>query len=156
MENRFEVFVTSVMSIYRCIQKLKNTEMASFGLKGSHVMCLFQLLHHGDGLSSAELCALCEEDKAAISRSTAELEERGLICRPVTGEKKSYRLKFQLTDAGRTVAGEINTVIGRIVNQASADLTDGERALFYGALDQIARNLHQLCVKSEVTAHESH
>ena len=96
MYDRFETFTARISSIYRCIQKIKSMEI---GLKGSHVMCLFHLGRQDDGhpgsagggLTAGELCALCGEDKAAISRSIAELEERGYLLRPDADGKKAYR-----------------------------------------------------------------
>src|SRR5699024_11963085 len=41
--DRFETFVLTINRIYRCIQRIKDREMEALGLKGSHVMCLFQL-----------------------------------------------------------------------------------------------------------------
>ena len=48
-------------------------EMTELGLKGTHVMCLFFLHHTPEGLTAAQLCQLCAEDKAAISRTIATL-----------------------------------------------------------------------------------
>ena len=55
MTERFETFVLSINQIYRCIQKIKSREMVELGLKGTHVMCLFQLGQHPEGLTAAEL-----------------------------------------------------------------------------------------------------
>ena len=43
MLQRFQDFVTGITQCYRSIQKIKSTEMTEFGLKGTHVMCLFFL-----------------------------------------------------------------------------------------------------------------
>ena len=55
MTDRFETFVLTINRIYRCIQRIKDREMEALGLKGSHVMCLFQLRQHPEGLTAAEL-----------------------------------------------------------------------------------------------------
>lgn len=149
MENRFETFVTAIMSLYRSIQKIKATKMAGFGLKGSYVMCLFQLLRHPDGLTSAELCTLCEEDKAAISRSVAELEEKGLICRPEGAGKNTYRRKLRLTERGRSVAEEVDALIVQTVDRVGAGLTDDQRENLYCSLAHIAENLRGICDEEE-------
>ena len=54
MTDRFETFVLTINRIYRCIQRIKDREMEALGLKGSHVMCLFQLRQHPEGLTAAE------------------------------------------------------------------------------------------------------
>ena len=77
MLQRFEDFVTGITVCYKYIQRIKSAEMTEFGLKGTHVMCLFFLHRHPEGLTAAQLCQLCAEDKAAISRSLAVLQEKG-------------------------------------------------------------------------------
>ena len=68
MENRFETFTVLISSISRSIRRLKTEETAEFNLKSPHVSCLYYLLKHGN-MTATELCELCDEDKAAISRS---------------------------------------------------------------------------------------
>ena len=41
MLQRFEDFVTGITVCYKYIQRIKSAEMTEFGLKGTHVMCLF-------------------------------------------------------------------------------------------------------------------
>ena len=104
MTDRFETFVLTINRIYRCIQRIKDREMEALGLKGSHVMCLFQLRQHPEGLTAAELAERSLEDKAAVSRAVARLEELGLVELPEEGGKRRYRAKLRLTEAGRAAA----------------------------------------------------
>ena len=76
---RFVAFVNNINQIYRCVQKIKNNEMTEFGLRGTHVMCIFHLNHAKAALTSARLSVICGEDKAAISRVVSELAEKDLI-----------------------------------------------------------------------------
>lgn len=142
MEQRFETFTTAIAQIHRCIQRLKTQEMGELGLKGNHVACLFHLGRHPEGLTSAELCALCEEDKAAVSRTVADLESQGLLVR--SGVQR-YRSLLTLTDRGREAAGQMDERISRAVDAAGQGLTDTQRADFYRALLLVAANLQQLC-----------
>ena len=73
MNQRFQNFLTGITVCYKYIQRIKNAEMTEFGLKGSHVACIFYLNHYPGGLTSAQLCSLCAEDKASISRTVAFL-----------------------------------------------------------------------------------
>ena len=68
MEERFETFTVLIARISRSIKRIKADEMADFELKGPHVSCLYYLSQQ-DGMTAAELCERCDEDKAAISRS---------------------------------------------------------------------------------------
>lgn len=79
MENRFETFATTVVSINRIVQKIKTNVMNEYGLKGTHGMCLYMLGKEAKGLTSAQLSQLIKEDKAAVSRAIHELHEQDYI-----------------------------------------------------------------------------
>ena len=151
MIQRFETFVTNITSIYRSIQKLKSQEMASLGLKGTHVMCLFQLRQHPEGLTSTQLAQLCEEDKAAISRALTELRERGLTSVEETPGQRRYRAPVTLTEAGREVTHQMDRKILGAVRQGAQGYTAEERDTFYRVLLQIAENLQGAAASGEET-----
>lgn len=139
MNQRFQSFVTGITICYKSIQRIKAMEMTEFGLKGTHVMCLFYLSNHPEGLTAAQLCKLCGEDKAAISRTLATLQERGYI---QAGEKK-YRASLQLTFEGVEVARQIDGLIEQWVGLGGDGLTREERETFYRCLELIAGNLQE-------------
>ncbi len=137
--DRFQSFVGGITDCYKYIQRIKAAEMTEWGLKGTHVMCLFFLRRHPDGLTAAELCRLCGEDKAAISRTLATLQERGYLA---VGAHK-YRAPLTLTAAGAAVATELDETICRWVGVGGLGLSDEQRAIFYHTLEHIAANLRQ-------------
>lgn len=139
MIQRFQSFVTGITVCHKYIQKIKSMEMTEFGLKGTHVMCLFFLRHNPDGLTAAQLTELCAEDKAAISRNIALLQQKGYIAE---GEKR-YRSKLHLTKSGEVLADRIDTLIEQWVELGGDGLTEEERAIFYMALERIAGNLRE-------------
>ena len=139
MLQRFETFVTGITTCYKCIQRIKSMEMTEFGLKGAHVMCLFFLHHNPEGLTAAQLCQLCEEDKAAISRTVALLQEKGYV----EASDRRYRASLRLTEAGQAIALRIDHLIAQWVELGSAGLPEEDRAAFYRALEIIAGNLHE-------------
>ena len=149
MKQRFETFVTAIAQINRSLQKLKASNMADFGLKGTHVMCLYQLQQHEEGLTSAQLVQLCDEDKAAISRCISELLEQGLVQNPEHSEKR-YRKPITLTDAGRKITDAMDQKIIDAVITAAQGYTQEERATFYHVLLQVADNLQNACNTQEV------
>ena len=149
MKQRFETFVTAIGQINRSLQKLKSTEMADFGLKGTHVMCLYQLQQHESGLTSAQLVQLCDEDKAAISRCISELQQRGLVESPENTEKR-YRKIITLTEEGRKVAAGMDQKIIDAVMNAAQGYSQEERETFYHVLLQVAENLQSACSSEEV------
>ena len=79
MFNRFEQFTTAISQINKSVQRIKSTEVNSYGLKANHVMILFQLKKNPAGLTPSQLCENCEVDKAAISRSLKELTGKGFV-----------------------------------------------------------------------------
>ena len=68
MEERFETFTVLINQISRSIHQLKSAEMAEFELRSSHVSCLYYL-YQMKTLTAKELCDICAEDKANISRT---------------------------------------------------------------------------------------
>lgn len=137
MKQRFQSFVTGITICYKYIQRIKSMEMTELGLKGTHVMCLFYLSVHPEGLTAAQLCGLCSEDKAAVSRTLARLQEMGYVR---SGEKK-YRASLQLTQTGQAAADQIGGIIDQWVDLGGSGLTVEERENFYRCLELISNNL---------------
>lgn len=145
MVRRFEAFIIYINQIYRCIQRIKSREMMELGLKGTDVMCLFNLMRNNDGLTSAQLSILCMEDKAAVSRAVSRLSGNGLITLEDSGDKRRYRSKIKLSDKGRRTAEKMEILIENAVMKGGEGLTEQERVLFYKALETISRNLQNMC-----------
>ena len=152
MIHRFEQLTTGVSQIYKNIQRIKTLEMRSLGLKGTHVMCLYFLSSHPDGLTASDLCALCKENKAGISRILSDLKEQGFIYYTHPEEKKKYRSKAFLTDIGKAQARKVNRLIFRAVLEGGRDITAEERDTFYRVLHLISDNLDYFCEGLENSA----
>ena len=140
---QFERFTTAVTRAHKCIQKAKKAETERMGLKGRQVMCLYYLGKSAGGLTAAELCQLCHEDKAAISRTLVDLTEMGLIA-PCADPKRKYREKLTLTAQGRDKDVQMREAIERAVRGASVGFGEAERACFYRVLFTIIDNLEKL------------
>ena len=67
-ETRFEDFVGLISGLYKEIQRIKTSEGARLGLKGSDVMCLYYLERSKDGLTGADLARMAGVTRAAGSR----------------------------------------------------------------------------------------
>ena len=78
-ETRFEDFVGLISGLYKEIQRIKTSEGARLGLKGSDVMCLYYLERSKDGLTGADLARVAGVTRAAVSRTLAHLEEGGFV-----------------------------------------------------------------------------
>lgn len=144
MVTRFEQFSASVSCIYRCIQKIERVEMAKYGLKGPHAQCLLAMSRYPEGVTSSALCAICDKDKAAISRTVAELEREGLVMRACKGSA-NYRVPLKLTAQGEAAAEHVQERAKLAVEKAGEGMTDEQRVTFYKVLDLIAGHLQTIC-----------
>ena len=144
MIQRFDAFVSGITSCYKYIQRIKSLEMTEFGLKGTHVMCMYYLRQNPGGLTASQLCGLCAEDKAAISRSIEYLETNGFI-EPRAEKNKRYRTPLRLTEKGKLIGEKLTKKIDGILDLAGNGMTDEERATFYKFLRLIHDNLNSIC-----------
>ena len=146
MQERFETFTVLINRISRDIRRIKNQEMASYHLRSAHVSCLYYI-YSLDGVTSAELCEHCEEDKATISRALDYLEANGFVLRG-SDRTKRYRSPLRLTERGQEAGKRIAEKIGAVLDTVSRTLTDEERAAFYRSLSAISRSLDAIAQSS--------
>lgn len=144
MENRYELISASISSMYHDIQKIERIEMAQYGLKGPHAQCLLAMKKHPQGITAARLCEICEKDKAAVSRTLAELEEAGMVLRENRNGSR-YRASLTLTEQGVAAADTVVEKARLAVEVAGIGFDEKEREVFYRVLAIIAGNLHKLC-----------
>ena len=144
MKERFELFTVLINKISRNVKKIKNQEMAEYGLRSTHVTCLYHL-YSAKTLTATELCERCEEDKATISRALEYLEENGyILCESKTA--KRYKSALVLTEKGMAVGQKITEKIDCVLDEICIDLSDEQRAEFYRSLSIISESL-ELCTK---------
>lgn len=146
MISKYEHFSLSVSRIYHDIQRIERTEMEKFGLKGPHAQALLAMHRYPEGITAVQLCEVCVKDKAAISRSIAELEEKGMVLRNQTNGS-SYRAKLTLTPQGTAAALAVSEKARMAVEQAGIGLDDVQREVFYKVLALISENLHTICTE---------
>ena len=142
--SKYELFSSSVSCMYHDIQKIERKEMTKFGLKGPHAQCLIAMSRYPQGVTAAQLCEICEKDKAAISRTVAELEQAGLVVRNERNGTR-YRALLTLTSKGKEAAQSVNAKAQQAVERAGEGLDDAQREVFYRVLALIAGNLHTIC-----------
>lgn len=142
---RFERLTTGTSQIYKQIQKIKKKKMSDLGLKGTQVMYLYYLYTTREGLTASDLCAICNEDKAGVSRTLSELEKLGFIRYEQAKDSKKYRAKAFLTDEGRIHASAITSLIIHISEKAGDGIAEEEREIFYRVLSVISKNLEKIC-----------
>ena len=121
--------------------------MQSLGLKGTYVMCLYHFHQASGGLTASDLCRLCKENKAGISRILSNMARDGFIFYAGESHSKKYRARAGLTDTGKEYAVKINERITDVVAKGSEGITEQEREIFYRVLFRIEENLNQLCTE---------
>ncbi|MBR2970334.1 MAG: winged helix-turn-helix transcriptional regulator [Clostridia bacterium] len=139
MEELYQKFTVLICSIYRNIHKLKDKEMAEFGLKGTHVTCLY-FLHVKGEMTAAELSRLSGEDKAAVSRAVDFLANSGYVFQA----EGAYRQMLKLTDKGVEIAIRIAKKMHELVAFVGSDINEDERKKLYKALNLFDQNLKAL------------
>ena len=150
MESRFEDFTSYVTAAYKYIMKIKTNEMKIFGLRGSHVMCLFYIGKHESGITPMELASLCVEDKAAISKTLSELKRKELVIEDNNNGIKKYKSKFFLTNKGKEIFSRIDSISKKAVEAGGKGLSEADRATFYRSFELIINNLKQFCEKEKL------
>ena len=143
MVSKFERFSAAVSYINRCIQKIERIEMAKYGLKGPHAECLLILGQYPEGITAARLCEISDKDKAAISRTLAELEQAGMVERH-DPDGKRYRSQLMLTEKGKLVAHDVNSLMAQAVAKAISGVEYSEGAAFFRVLKLIVENVETL------------
>ncbi len=143
MLNRFEQFSSTIFGIYRQVQRIERETMEKCGYKGAFAQYLVLLTQHADGLTAARICELCDKDKAAVSRITNEMLEKGLIEREVT-DGRVYRGMLKLTEEGRRVAKYTCEKALAAVMEVGKEMTEEERVMFYDTLERISARLRKI------------
>ena len=140
MISRFKEFTKNISLAYKYLIKIKSEGIKEFGLKGSHLMCLFYIGEAENGLTAMELCKLCCEDKAAVSKALSALYEREFV-KLENEDAKKYRSTYFLTDSGRGVLDRVKDKIMCAMEDGGTGLTDSDREAFYRCLNTIVKNL---------------
>ncbi len=149
MEQRYTTFSLLLINISRCVQKIKNVEMAALGFKGKQVQCLFALYNCTEGVSLTKLGEMCGEDKGMMSRTVKELAKAELVYVDVSSERK-YKNPIRLTDKGNNVACIVAEKISSLLEEGSLGISDEERTQLYHSLGIISENLTGICKKYDL------
>lgn len=145
MKQRFATFTVLINKISRNIRKIKNSEMAEYNLRSAHISCIYHL-YSSEGLTATDLCELCAEDKATISRALVYLETNGYL----TGRPKNakrYKSPLVLTPKGKEAGKNIAAKIDGVLDEISDGLTEKEREDFYRSLFIISDSLESVAKK---------
>ena len=143
MIERFEQFSSVISSLYRTMQKIERMEMEKYGLKGIHGECLLAMLRFPEGITAARLSECCEKDKAAVSRTVADLEDAQMVVRQDPGGIR-YRSRLLLTPKGLEAAQAVRRTALTAVERTGQGLSDEKRRIFYEVTELLAKNMRAI------------
>jgi len=147
MKERFETFTALITKTSRNIKKLKNREMEQYGLRSSHISCLY-FLYSAESLTATEICERCEEDKATVSRALDYLEENGYVnCE--SKSVKRYKSPFFLTEKGKEIGKEIYDKVNFVLSEIDKELSEEDRIVFYRGLTVISDCIERVTLREE-------
>ena len=130
---RFEKFTLLIDGIHKSIHNLKITIAPHHGVKGVHVLWVWELLKNPDGLTAAELAMRSMVNRSLVSREIEALTEGGYVVLALDGGNK-YNGKLRLTDKGRKLAESIGGEVMRIQNAVDEGIDKEELDAFCAAL----------------------
>ncbi len=141
MVSSFEKFSVTIFGIYRKLRRVQREEMVKHGYKGSYARYLTLLNRYEQGLSSMEICRICDLDRSIVSRTTTEMYDKGLLERTLLPHG-AYRYKLTLTEKGKEIADSVNKITADAAKELSKEIMNAEeRDVFYSILDSIYANL---------------
>ena len=144
MIERFEQFVSYISMIHRDIQRIEREEMEKLGLKGAYAQYLVAMHRYPEGITAADLCEVCDKDKAAVSRALAEMELHGLLQK--MGERENrYRAMLKLTEKGREAAEFVCRKAVSAVQIAASEIDDETRKIMYRCLRSVSSRVQLIC-----------
>ena len=147
---RFEKFALLIDGVQKCIQKFKTNIAPTLGVKSVHVLWIYELYIHPEGLTSAELAVRSNIDPSLISRELATLKRKGYITREVTPGKRNYNSRITLTNDGRSLAKRIYDVAYDMQSRVGIGISHEEIVTFYSVLERLHNNLDNFIKESEI------
>ena len=140
---RFEKFTLLIDGIHKNINRIKVDTAPTFGVKGVHVLWVYELLMNPQGLTATELAARSMVNRSLVSREIEELKRGGYIAS--TNESSTrYNEKFSLTESGRSLADKICKEILFVQDSVNTGISEEELASFYSTLQKLNTNFEKL------------
>lgn len=154
MDTRFIEFTVSLAKLNKLVQKLKLKGMKPFDLKGTHTLCIYQLLLHENGMLPTDLADCCDFDPGLVSRTLRELSERGIVCK--VGQPGKYLSRYYLTENGKSVAMEIDKITREVQGFVDTGIEPRELDIFYRVLRKLEENFQALAERPDGILPENH
>lgn len=138
MENRFHRLLICASAAHKkyCRQRFQELDLTEGQPK------VLSVLRGMENCLQKELAEACRVEPATMTSLITKMEERGLILRTretVSGGKRAYRIG--LTEEGRKIASEVETIIREAEQQCFAGFTKAEKEVFLELFAKVSGNL---------------
>ncbi len=137
---RFVTFVNRMEAIQKYLRRIRALLGSEMDMKGVHVLWVYLLSMHPDGLTSAEIAEVSSVDRSLVSREIRMLQENGIVELEETNGRRTYNSTVRLTEKGRKYAAEIEIKALQIQNFVDTDISEEELNYFYSATEKICHN----------------
>ena len=149
-EERFEEFSTLIGSINNNINKIKSRYISRFDFKSVHVLWIYLLKNHPEGLTASELATLTKTNRSLISREINSLVEKGIIKTEQKGEHRRYGWKFFLTEKGSETALQIASIVNGVQHSVDEGISEADLEIFYRTLNILSDNFENIIAEGRV------
>ena len=137
---RFEKFTLLIDGIHKSISKIKIDTAPGLGVKSVHVLWVYELYLHPEGLTAAEIATFSMVDKSLVSREIETLKKNGYVISDNNGGKRGYNSRIKLTAAGVELAERIKDIAVSVQDAADVGLDRDELESFYATLEKLYAN----------------
>lgn len=137
---RFEKFTLLIDGIHKSINRIKFDTAPYLGIKSVHVLWIYELSLHPEGLTAAEIAAVSMVDRSLVSREIAALKKNGYVESEEVENKRNYNARITLTDKGVELADRITEEAVRVQAEADAGISPEELETFYSTLEKLYTN----------------
>lgn len=128
--SNFIKFYLSLFDLDQSFNRLKQQYARIYGIKPVHILWLYLLSKHPEGLSSAQLSQYAHIDKALVSRELQKLLDLGLITRRPCG-KSNYNAQLIITENGLSIAHKTEEIVLEIQSSIYQQVNEKELQVFY-------------------------
>lgn len=140
---RFKKFTLLIDGIHKSIHSLKVTIAPGLGVKGVHVLWIYELLMTPNGLTAAELATRNNINRSLISREIEALVKDGYVT-PAQSDGTRYNEKLILTERGTELAKRIRDEVISVQYAVDNGISEEELVSFYSTLEKLNNNFSKI------------
>ena len=142
---RFNQFIQLIDGIHKSVSKIKLAFAPHLGVKSVHVLWVYELMSHPEGLTASSLALRSRIDRSLVSREIEELRAGGYVeVSGGVGKRRSYNSRIRLTPKGEQLAQTITMRAMEVQAAADAGVSEQELIDMYRTLEKLSNNLSRV------------